>query len=398
MKQQETQLKLTTEQLQIAIEDQIKSIDGLHTLYELMVNGLMKCERAAFLEEDKSKGNKGNGYRSVTKSGIGNKLSLQIPRDRLGIFKPMIVGMLNEQEEKIKQLCFNLYGKGLTTRQIESVIEDIYGGGYSKSSVSRITTDFSSLVESWRNRQLESKYLVIYIDAIHIKVRRDTVSTEAFYIMLGIKEDYTREVLSVVNMPQESAQGWLESLEQIKKRGVKQVGLFVSDDLAGLDNAIGKEYGKSSHQSCIIHFQRNLSKRVRKTDKEEFCSDVKGVFKPDQEGYRAEDAIGNFRKVMKKWSKLYPGFKKYETKIDLIKYFTYLKYDYRIRRMIYTTNWIERLNKCFRRTLKMRNALPKPEAAITLIGFVSMEMEQGTYSYPITNFKFDEILKQTIRS
>lgn len=396
MKKQETQLKLSEEQLQIAIQDQISEPGGLHNVYEMLINGLMYCERQAYLKDQPEGINKANGYRQISKSGIGSKLSLQIPRDRLGVFKPVILGMINEQEEKIKDLCFNLYGKGLTTRQIEKVIDDIYGGGYSKSSVSRITTDFTELIDQWRQRELESRYLVIYIDAFHQKVRRDVVKSEAFYIILGVKEDHTREVLSVVNMPQESAQGWEMNLRALKNRGVEQVSLFVSDDLTGISEAIGKVYGHSSHQSCILHFQRNINSHIRKKDRADFSEELKKVFNPDEKSYTVDNAILNFKKVMSNWADKYPKMKRYREKPDLEKYFTYLKYDYRIRRMIYTTNWIERLNKSFRRTLKMRNALPNIQSAITLIGFVAMEMEQGAYCYPISNFKFDKLLTKQL--
>jgi putative transposase len=146
-------------------------------------------------------------------------LTLSIPRDRLGVFKPVLLGLLDQQEEQVQNLYFELYGKGLTTRQIEEVIEDIYGSSYSKSSISRITTDFGALVESWLSRSLDSYYPIIYIDAIHVKVRRDCVATESFYVLLGLKEDLTREVLSIVNIPQESASGlkkyWVRSESEV---------------------------------------------------------------------------------------------------------------------------------------------------------------------------------------
>lgn len=388
-KMQKTELKLTQSQLQHVINDQLQQEKGLNDLFEMMVNGLMLSERQVFLEEGKIQGNKGNGYRQAKRSGIGSKLSLRIPRDRLGVFKPVVLGLLNEQEEQVKDLCFELYGKGLTTRQIQDVIEKIYGSSYSKSSVSRITTDFSALVKSWLERDLDGFYPIIYIDAIHIKVRRDTVGTEAFYTLLGLKEDYTREVLAIVNIPQESASGWQEVLEGIKARGVNQVGLFVFDDLTGLDSVIGKTFADSMQQKCILHFQRNLNKHIRKIDRKAFSEDVKQVFDPDNPTLVAEQAQENLKAALGKWTKRYPALERTITRQDLISVFTYLNFDYRIRRMIYTTNWIERLNKSFRRTLHMRNALPTPDAAITLLGFVAMEMEEKTYSYPITNFRFD---------
>ena len=385
----ETELNLSKSQLQNVINDHIQKENGLNDLFSLLLNGLMVSERRTFLSEDQTEGNKGNGYRSASRSGIGSKLQLQIPRDRMGVFKPIILGLLNEQEEQIKDLCFELYGKGLTTRQIEEVIAKIYGSNYSKSSISRITTDFSSLVSAWLNRKLDHYYPVVYIDAIHVKVRRETVATEAFYVLLGLKEDYTREVLGIINIPQESASGWQEVLENIRSRGVGKVGLFVFDDLTGLDTVIGKVFASSMQQKCIIHFQRNLSKHIRRTNRAVFCEDLKQVFNPDEASYSAQQAVVQLKETLIKWSKKYPKLKSTINRNDLETIFTYLNFDYRIRRMIYTTNWIERLNKSFRRTLKMRNALPNPQAAITLMGYVAIEMEEGTYSYPITNFKSD---------
>lgn len=386
-KTQETELKLSKSQLQTVINTHLSKEEGLNDLFSMLVNGLMFSERSAFLSKEED--NKGNGYRQLSKSGIGSKLALNIPRDRLGVFKPVILGLLNEQEDRVKELCFDLYGKGLTTRQIEDVIENIYGSSYSKSSISRITTDFGALVKSWLERSLESYYPVIYIDAIHVKVRRKTVETEAFYVLLGLREDYTREVLGIVNIPQESASGWQEILEGIKARGVSKVGLFVFDDLTGLDAVVGKVFAESMQQKCILHFQRNLNKHIRKTDRYEFSTELKELFRPDDVFYIQQEATLNLQEFLRKWSKTYPKLNHTINRSNLETVFTYLNFNYKIRRMIYTTNWIERLNKSFRRTLRMRNALPNPQAAITLMGYVAMEMEEGTYSYPISAFQFD---------
>jgi transposase-like protein len=385
----ETEIQFTKKQLQSIINLELEKENGLNDLFAMMVNGLMVSERKLFLDNKAAPNNKGNGYRQATRSGIGSKLTLSVPRDRLGVFKPVLLGILDEQEEQIKSLCFELYGKGLTTRQIGEVVENIYGSSYGKSSISRITTDFGLLVESWLSRNLDSYYPIIYIDAIHIKVRRDRVTTEAFYVMLGLKEDLTREVLSIVNIPQESASGWEEALNGIKERGVGRVGLFVFDDLTGLDTVIGKVFGQSMQQKCVLHFQRNLNKGIRITDRRAFAKELSCVFDPDNIHYTVEQATTRLKEVLGKWSKSYPKLKTTANRIDLEAIFTYLRFDYRIRRMIYTTNWIERLNKSFRRTLNMRNALPTPSAAITLLGFVAMEMGDRTYSYPITNFRFN---------
>ena len=124
-------------------------------------------------------------------------------------------------------------------------------------------------------------------------------------------------------------------------------------------------------------------------DRKEFAKDLSKVFDPDNSKYTAEQAIERLLEVLNKWSRFYPKLQSTAQRNDLDSIFTYLLFDYRIRRMIYTTNWIERLNKSFRRTLNMRNALPTPKAAITLLGYVAMETGEKTYSYPITNFRFD---------
>ena len=391
----ENQIKFTKEQLQVAVNNYLSEPDGVNDLFTMVVNGLMYGERKEFLSSGQKGGNKGNGYRQLLKAGIGSGLELQVPRDRLGMFKPVLLGVLEQQEEKIKDLSFALYGKGLTTRQIGEVLTDIYGNNYSKSGISRITTEFSEVVESWLNRPLDARYPVIFIDALHVKVRRDVVATEAFFIVLGLKEDLTREVLAVVNFPTESASGWLDTLQGLQQRGLEEVPLFVFDDLKGLDNSISQCFKESKQQKCMLHFQRNLSRNIRVKDREAFCAQVKEVFNPDDKTYTATEAETNLIDVLNKWSKKYPSLNHTISRTDLSLLFTYLSYDYRVRRMIYTTNWIERLNKSFRRTLKIRNALPTIQAAFTLLGYVAMDIGNKTYKYPITNFKFDAQLNRT---
>ena len=178
------------------------------------------------------------------------------------------------------------------------------------------------------------------------------MSNEAFYTWLGLKEDFTIEVLAIINIPQESALGWQEALQGIKDRGVKNVGLFVCYDPSGLEEAIYNVYSRSKQQSCTLHLQRNLLNQVRKRDRNECSQQMKAVFSPDDPVYTNDKAVEKFKHFISDWQEKYPVLNKYHKRKNLHRYFTYLEYDYRIRRMIYTTNWIERLNKSFRRTLK----------------------------------------------
>ncbi len=386
---QETELKLTKEQLEIAIKNHLNQQDGLHEVFSMTLNALMVAERSCFLESKEAKGNKANGYRSVSKQGLGKQLQLRIPRDRMGAFQPVIYGLIQSQEDQVKELSYALYGKGLTTRQISTILHQVYGKSYSKSTVSAITSSYKEIIEAWQNRPLDQHYLAVFIDAMYVKVRRGTVENEAYYTVLGLKKDLTREVLAVVNLPSESATGWKLILQNLKQRGVQQINLFVFDDLTGLDNAIGSVFQQGLQQKCTLHFQKNLSKHIRQSERAEFCGQMKAVFDPEQD-INTETAVRQLKEFLNQWQSSYKSLTSYINRNDLELYFTYFSFHKSVRRMIYTTNWVERLNKSYRRTLKIRNALPSAQAAELLICYVAMEMEEKTYSYPVTNFKFDE--------
>ena len=389
----EPQLDLNQSQVLKLIENYI-SQNNPNQLFEFMLNTLMESERSVFLEQTQYEGNKGNGYRSVKRLGMGNKLKLLIPRDRLSIFKPLSIAILKKQEKKLQELTYHLYGKGLTTRQIGPVLESVFGQNYSKSTISRINEKFYDNIQKWLNRKLDSIYPMIMIDALHLKVKRDTVATEAFYIVLGLKKDFTREILAVVNLPTESSKGWEQVFKNLRERGVEKVGLFVSDDLTELDNSISKEFPTSDHQKCVVHLKRRMAKQLKKKDRKKFWESIFHVFDPEGTYTSVKSAIEDFKRIIQSYTEFYPCFLHILEKDNLELYFTYLKYNKKIRRMIYTTNWIERFNKMVRRTTKIRNSLPSPHSALMLIGYVAMEAETQTYNYPITEFANDKKMNE----
>lgn len=210
-----TQLILNQTQIQASLNQLVEQNGGLNALLELTLNAFMKAEREYYLSQ--SSGNKGNGYRPINGLGIGNDLQLCIPRDRLGHFKPWILQAMKASTEHLQELCFELYTKGLTTRDIEQITESIYGQHLSKSAVSRITQEYDKEMALFRERQIESYYPIIYLDALFVSTRRDkTVSKEAYYVALGVKSDTTREVLGLYNAPTESAQVWGEVVDDLK--------------------------------------------------------------------------------------------------------------------------------------------------------------------------------------
>ena len=387
-------IELTKLQLQGSLNKLLEQENGLTSVLEMTLNGLMHSERNTYLENQSN--NKGNGYRKAFAVGMGKQIELKIPRDRLGMFQPMVLALIRDQNQQLEDLSFELYGNGLTTSQIGQVMHKIYGKHYSKSAISNITATFSDQMNQWRERQLDSCYLAVYIDAIHLKVRRGTVSSEAFYIIMGVKSDYTREVMAIVSIPSESATGWKEVLMTIQQRGVQKIGLIISDNLTGLDTVIPLVYKNTEHQKCVVHLKRNILNKVASKHKEEVAADLKEVFNLDDHHDNIINAFKRLISFSNKWKKKYKHIGRLGDNEMNELYFTYLNYHPKIRRMIYTTNWIERLNKEFRRTFKIRNSMPSPESALTLLSKVAMDKEDGYMKYPIYNFKFDKRLNELI--
>jgi putative transposase len=353
----------------------IKHLDkekGLQDLMELLIESMMRAERRDFL--DSNPGNKGNGFRQGKSYGNGRVLEFRIPRDRYGNLHPTILALLRDQEVECEQLASSLYCKGLTQLQVGEVFGEVYGKHYSKASISRMIEYLKADVEQWLTRSLENYYPVVFVDAIHIKVhRKRSVENEAFYVVMAVKEDKTREVLGIFNRPSESATGWKEMFQVLRERGVKNIGLTVADGLKYLEDALAEIYPGTDLQKCVTHLKRNMLSRVRHGDKGELADDLREVFRTGDRNYTPEKGWDAWQDLCKKWGKGYRSIKRMGEDPFYRYYFTYLKYHYRIQAMIYTTNWIERLQRDFRRVLRMRGAMPSEESVIVLMAKTAMD-------------------------
>ena len=346
--------------------------NGLHDLMEIMLESMMVAERGEFLADNP--GNKGNGYRPGRTYGQGRKLEFRIPRDRYGNFHPQILAILRDQEEECDRLAGVLYTKGLTQEQVSDVFDQIYGQHYSKSSISRMVECVRTQVNEWLERGLEEYYPVVFVDCVHIKIhRKRSVSTEAFYVALAVTEEGTREVLGIFNMPQESATGWEDIFDRLKERGVQRVGLMVADGIKGLDTVIGEKFPGTQLQRCVTHLKRNMFAKVRHGDKAALAADLRDIFRTGQRDYTVEAAWAKWQEMCDRWGKDYRAIKLLRNNADYKAYMTYLNYAPEIQAMIYTTNWIERLNRDFRRVTRMRTAMPNEESVLTLMGSVAMD-------------------------
>lgn len=363
---------LTKEQISEQMRKHALKKNGLHDLMEIMLESMMVAERGEFLSENP--GNKGNGYRPGKSYGQGKKLEFRIPRDRYGNFHPQILAILRDQEEECDRLAGVLYTKGLTQDQVGDVFEQIYGEHYSKSSVSRMVECVRTQVSAWLERGLEAYYPVVFLDCVHIKVhRKRSVSSEAFYVALAVTEEGTREVIYIGNMPVESATGWGEIFDTLKDRGLQRVGLMVADGIKGLDTVLGEKFPGTPLQRCVTHLKRNMFAKVRHGDKAALAADLRDIFRTGQRDYTIEIAWSKWQDMCDRWGKDYLSIKRLRDNPDYKAYLTYLNYAPEIQAMIYTTNWIERLNRDFRRVTRMRTAMPNEESVLTLMGSVAMD-------------------------
>ena len=364
---------LTKEQLSEFMCKHAEKENGLHDLIEIMLESMMVAERGEYLR-GMDDGNKGNGYRLGHTYGHGRRLEFRIPRDRYGNFHPQILAILRNQEEECEKLAGTLYTKGLTQSQVGEVFDEIYGEHYSKASISRMIEYVRKDVNEWLERPLDSYYPVVFIDCVYIKVhRRKSVAAESFYVVLGVTDEGTREVMGIFNRPVESAQGWGEMLEELRERGAERIGLLVADGLAGLEKVISLVYPDTPLQRCTTHLKRGMLGKVRHGDKRALADDMRSVFRTGDCSYTVEQAWENWRSLCDKWGKDYLSIRRMKDDASYKAYFTYLNYSPRIQSMIYTTNWIERLQKDFRRVTRMRGAMPNEESVLVLMGKTAMD-------------------------
>lgn len=385
-------LTLNKPQIQSILNELVTREDGLTAMLEMTLNAFMKAERESYLHTSTVK-NKGNGFRTAQGLGLGSRLSLRIPRDRLGSFKPWILDVMRESQDQMNDLFFELYSKGLTTRDIASITDSIYGKKLSSSSISRITQTFYEDMKLFRERDLDANYPIIQLDATFISTRRDKVSKEAYYVVLGVKEDATREVLGLYNAPTESSTFWDECLKDLKSRGLQTCGLFITDDLTGLNSIIEQNFESPIIQKCVVHLKRNILLPCKKIHKEEMANDLQTVFNLNDASDTKDKARQRSQAFYQKWKVFYSHLKKFNNPNEMDYYFNYLNFNIEIRNMIYTTNWIENLNGNFKKVISMRNSMPSPESVLTLLSKVAIDRNSTSYSYAIHRLKADSMFK-----
>jgi len=361
-------------------------------LFKELFEHLLQAERDVFMgypERHKLKPdeNKRNGFYQRYINNLRGSFSVKIPRDRKGEFVPVLLEMLKKDQDELKLLAYRMYARGLSVRDSAAIIEETFGTKYSPQAISNITTGFEKFRIEWQNRALDSEYYFIYIDAIHTKIRRSTVENEAIYVVLGLRKDLKREVLGIYSIPQESSAGWEEVLNDLKKRGLEKFIMCIADGISNLENSLIKVYPQALLQKCVVHKIRRILLKCRSKDKEEMAADMREIFDLDNTDHDFEKAKERLEILYKKWSKVYPGLKNHFSEEVTEYYFNYLKFPVIIRRLLYTTNWIERLNKHLRKVMKNKNSFPNEDSAINLLYAAIMEFEEKVYKYKIPSME-----------
>ncbi|HGF7259128.1 TPA: IS256 family transposase, partial [Enterococcus faecium] len=328
---------------------------------ELAVNSLLQAELTAFLDYEKynrtgfNSGNSRNGnYSRSFKTEFG-ELNLAIPRDRNGEFSQQTLPAYKRSNDSLETTIIQLFQKGITMSEISELIEKMYGHHYTPQTISNITQIVSEDVVAFKERSLESQYSIIFMDATHIPLKRQTVSKEAVYIVIGIRLDGTKEVLGFSIAPTGSSYVWKEILQDLKDRGLEEVLLVVTDGLSGINDSIHSIYPNAQFQQCCVHISRNIAHKVRVSDRQEVCNDFKLVYQAASK----EEAMNQISFMIDKWKKQYPRVVKLLMNPAIL---TFYNFPPSIRRTIYSTNLIEGFNKQLKKYTKRKEQFPNEES------------------------------------
>ena len=320
--------------------------------------GYEKSERMSDSESANLSKNYRNGYSKKTVKTQLGEIEVKVPRDRNGEYEPKIIGKYSRNADGMEEKILSLYACGMSQRDIAEQIKNLYDVEISPELVSKISEKIMPEVNEWQNRPLESVYPFVFMDAIHYKVKENhQYITKAAYVVLGINMEGGKDILGIWIGEHESSKFWLNVLTELKSRGVRDVYLFCVDGLAGFREAIEAVYPSAGIQRCIIHQIRYSTRFVSYKDIKELMADLKLVYTAVTE----DEALNNLMRFKEKWSKSYPScVKTWEDNWDILS--TFFAYPAEIRKIIYTTNIIEGLNRQFRQITKNKPSFTNDES------------------------------------
>jgi putative transposase len=321
----------------------------------------------------RNSGNSRNGRRAKTVLTEAGPVEISVPRDRDSSFEPKIVAKRQRRLTGVEDMVISLSAKGLTHGEIAAHLAEVYGAEVSKQTISTITDRVMDGMAEWQSRPLDSVYAVVFIDAIHVKIREGQVANRPVYVALGVTADGTRDILGLwagEHGDGEGAKFWLRVLSEIKNRGTRDVLMVVCDGLKGLPDAVNSVWEKAVVQTCIVHLLRNSFKYASKKDWAQVAKDLKPVYTAVSEAA----ALDAFAEFSGKWEKRYPAITRLWENA-WAEFVPFLRFDNEIRTIICTTNAIESINARLRRAVNARGHFPTEQAALKCLYLALMSLD-----------------------
>ncbi len=330
----------------------------------------------------KNSGNSRNGGYNKTITGEFGNLDITTPRDRNSTFEPVILPKGETRFTGFDDKIISMYARGMTTRDIQGHLQEIYGIDVSPALISQVTDAISEEVILWQNRPLDDVYPIVYLDAIRIKVRHDSrVINKAVYLAIGVNMDGIKEVLGMWTSENEGAKFWLQVVTELKNRGVKEIFIACVDGLKGFPEAIEAIFPKTQIQLCIVHMVRHSLNYVSWKQRKEVAADLKTIY----QATTVELAEKNLEAFAAKWDASHPTIAK-SWRNNWERIIPILSYPKDIRKAIYTTNAIESLNMSLRKVTKNRGHFPSDEAMFKLL-YLALRNIAKKWTMPIRDWK-----------
>mgnify|MGYP002734285929 FL=1 len=342
--------------------------------------GRDKYDRQTDIDQDDR--NYRNGYSKKTLRSSFGDVDLDVPRDRKAEFEPQIIKKYETVCNELDKKIISLYAKGMSTRDIQAEVEDLYGITLSPSMISKITDKVIATATEWQNRMLDEIYPIVYLDAMYFKVRSNgKIVNKAVYICLGYTLEGYKDILGIWVDEAEGAKFWLSICNDLKNRGVKKILIACMDGLKGLPQAIKTVFPTVDIQTCIVHQIRNSIKYIASKDKKAFMKDLKEVYKAPTEDL----ALAQLDNLKEKWGSNYgmviDSWYNNWNNLD-----TFFKFSPQIRKLIYTTNVLEGFNRQVRKFTKVRTIFPTDESLNKCVYLATMEIMEK-WTQPIHNWR-----------
>jgi putative transposase len=369
-------------------EDLLGEHGLLKQLTKAVVERALQAEMAAHLGHGKHEpvanpaGNTRNGTSRKTLQGEFGELPIEIPRDRQGNFEPQLIPKHQTRWTGFDDKILSLYARGMTVREIQGHLEEMYGTEVSPSLISSVTDAVIEDVKVWQSRPLDALYPIVYLDCIHVKVRDNgAVRVKAVYLALGIKLDGEKELLGIWIAQTEGAKFWLQVVTELKNRGVSDIFIACVDGLKGFPEAIEAVFPKTAVQLCIVHMVRHSLNYVSWKLRKAVAADLRSIYT----AATVEEAEQHLTAFEAKWGEDYPSIGQ-SWRRNWARITPFFDYPPEIRKVIYTTNAIESLNMSLRKITKNRGSFPTDEALLKLF-YLAIQNISRKWTMPIRDWK-----------